>query len=180
METKRDVQDFFDVEYLDYARYVVENRAIPSVIDGFKPTHRKIIHAANNVWKTGNEKPMKVFQLAGVVASTTFYHHGNCLDGDTRVHLEDMTTISLNEWVQNFPDKSMKILAWCEKSNKLVFDLSSPPFKGQMSYEEISIELENGDTIKCTPDHLLLLENGNWIEAQYLTELHTLKSFDNM
>lgn len=77
METKREVQDFFNIEYLDYAKYVVENRAIPSVIDGFKPTHRKIIHAANNVWKTGNEKPMKVFQLAGVVASTTFYHHGN-------------------------------------------------------------------------------------------------------
>jgi DNA topoisomerase-2 len=76
-ENKREVRDFFNTEYLDYAKYVVENRAIPSVIDGFKPTQRKIIHAANKVWKTGGEKPMKVFQLAGVVASTTFYHHGN-------------------------------------------------------------------------------------------------------
>ena len=76
-ENKREVRDFFNTEYLDYAKYVVENRAIPSVIDGFKPTQRKIIHAANRVWKTGGEKPMKVFQLAGVVASTTFYHHGN-------------------------------------------------------------------------------------------------------
>jgi len=82
IENKRDVQDFFDTEYLDYAKYVVENRAIPSVIDGFKPTQRKVIYAANNVWKTGNEKPMKIFQLAGVVASTTFYHHGSSsLDG---------------------------------------------------------------------------------------------------
>lgn len=78
IEKKREVRDFFDTEYLDYAKYVVESRAIPSVIDGFKPTQRKIIHAAaNKVWKTGGEKPMKVFQLAGVVASTTFYHHGN-------------------------------------------------------------------------------------------------------
>jgi DNA topoisomerase-2 len=76
-EKKREVRDFFDTEYLDYAKYVVESRAIPSVIDGFKPTQRKIIHAANKVWRTGSEKPMKVFQLAGVVASTTFYHHGN-------------------------------------------------------------------------------------------------------
>jgi DNA topoisomerase-2 len=47
------------------------------VIDGFKPTQRKVAHAANKVWKTGNEKPLKVFQLAGTVAATTFYHHGN-------------------------------------------------------------------------------------------------------
>jgi DNA topoisomerase-2 len=76
-EKRREVEDFFNTEYLDYAKYVVENRAIPSVIDGFKPTQRKIAHAANRVWKTGSEKPMKVFQLAGIVASTTFYHHGN-------------------------------------------------------------------------------------------------------
>lgn len=71
------IDQFFDEEYLGYAKYVVENRAIPSVIDGFKPTQRKIIHAANKVWKSGNEKPLKVFQLAGTVAATTFYHHGN-------------------------------------------------------------------------------------------------------
>jgi DNA topoisomerase-2 len=81
-EKKREVQDFFDNEYLGYAKYVVENRAIPSVIDGFKPTQRKIIHAANRTWRTGNEKAMKVFQLSGIVASTTFYHHGSgSLDG---------------------------------------------------------------------------------------------------
>lgn len=74
---RRKIQDFFDNEYLNYAKYVVENRAIPSVIDGFKPTQRKVAHAANRVWKTGKEKPLKVFQLAGTVAATTFYHHGN-------------------------------------------------------------------------------------------------------
>jgi len=74
---KRTVEDFFDKEYLDYAKYVVESRAIPSVIDGLKPSQRKIIYAANKIWKTGNEKPMKLFQLAGNVAATTMYHHGN-------------------------------------------------------------------------------------------------------
>lgn len=75
--TVRTVKDFFDHEYRDYALYVVENRAIPSVIDGLKPSQRKIVHTANMVWKTGKEKPMKLFQLAGSVAAKTFYHHGN-------------------------------------------------------------------------------------------------------
>ena len=77
---KRKAQSFFDVEYLDYARYVVENRAIPSLVDGFKPSQRKIAYAANKLWKTGKEKPMKVFQLGGQAAAISFFHHGS-LDG---------------------------------------------------------------------------------------------------
>lgn len=86
---ERSVEDFFDNEYLNFAVYVVRQRAIPSVIDGFKPTQRKAAHAANKVWKKGTEKPLKVFQLAGTVAATTFYHHGNaslesCIIGMTQ------------------------------------------------------------------------------------------------
>jgi len=77
MNTKRTVTSFFDKEYLEYAKYVVENRAIPSCIDGLKPTQRKIVHVANKIWKSGNEKPMKLFQLAGRVAAEAYYHHGN-------------------------------------------------------------------------------------------------------
>lgn len=74
---KRTVTSFFDNEYLEYAQYVVSSRAIPSCIDGLKPTQRKIIYVANKIWKTGNEKPMKLFQLGGRVAADSFYHHGN-------------------------------------------------------------------------------------------------------
>ncbi len=74
---KRTVTSFFDKEYLEYAKYVVSNRAIPHCIDGLKPTQRKIIFVANKIWKTGNEKPMKLFQLGGRVAADSFYHHGS-------------------------------------------------------------------------------------------------------
>lgn len=71
------VTDYLDTDYKEYAIYVVEERAIPSVIDGFKPTQRKVIFVANKVWKNGSEKPMKIFQLAGRVAADAFYHHGD-------------------------------------------------------------------------------------------------------
>jgi DNA topoisomerase-2 len=74
---KRTVTSFFDKEYLEYAKYVVTQRAIPSCIDGLKPTQRKVIYVANKIWKTGNEKPMKLFQLAGRVAADSYYHHGD-------------------------------------------------------------------------------------------------------
>ena len=72
----RQIDDFFDNELRNYAIYTIENRAIPSAIDGFKPSQRKIAFVANRVFKSGNEKPLKVFQLAGRVASEAFYHHG--------------------------------------------------------------------------------------------------------
>lgn len=77
MLTSKTISEFLSQEYKDFSLYTIENRAIPSVIDGFKPTHRKIIFISNQIWKSGNEKPLKVFQLAGKVASDAFYHHGN-------------------------------------------------------------------------------------------------------
>ncbi len=74
---EKTISEFLSQEYKEFALYTLESRAIPSVIDGFKPTQRKIINAATQVWKTGSEKPLKVFQLSGIIASTQFYHHGN-------------------------------------------------------------------------------------------------------
>jgi DNA gyrase/topoisomerase IV subunit A len=77
MMAEKSISEFLSDEYKEFAMYVIEGRAIPSVIDGFKPTQRKIIHISNGIWKTGNEKALKVFQLSGKVASDCFYHHGD-------------------------------------------------------------------------------------------------------
>ena len=54
MEIKRTVTDFFDKEYLEYAKYVVENRAIPHVIDGLKPTQSKVVYVLSDYPKILN------------------------------------------------------------------------------------------------------------------------------
>ena len=77
MMVEKTISEFLSSEYKEFAMYVIEGRAIPSVIDGFKPTQRKIIHISNQTWKTGSEKTLKVFQLSGKVASDCYYHHGD-------------------------------------------------------------------------------------------------------
>lgn len=77
MTREKSITEFLSEEYKEFAMYTIQNRAIPSVIDGFKPSQRKVIHVSNQIWKSGNEKTLKVFQLAGKVASDAFYHHGN-------------------------------------------------------------------------------------------------------
>ena len=76
MNTKN-VSDFLNTEVKEYSVDVIENRAIPSVIDGLKPTARKVVYIADKIWKTGNEKPMKVFQFVGKMAADAYYHHGD-------------------------------------------------------------------------------------------------------
>jgi DNA topoisomerase-2 len=71
------VTEYLDQDYAMYGMYTLENRAIPSVIDGFKPTARKIIFIADKVWRSGNEKPLKIFQLGGKIAADAHYHHGD-------------------------------------------------------------------------------------------------------
>ena len=71
------ITSFLDTHYKEYSLYTIEDRALPSVIDGLKPVGRKVIHISEKVWKTGNEKAMKVFQLSGKVASDAYYHHGS-------------------------------------------------------------------------------------------------------
>lgn len=84
---EKSITEFLESEYKDFAMYSIENRAIPSVIDGFKPGQRKIIFVSNQIWKTGNEKVLKVFQLAGSVANLAYYHHGNVSLENTIVNM---------------------------------------------------------------------------------------------
>lgn len=76
MRTKK-VTDFLNTEVREYSMDVIENRAIPSVIDGLKPTARKCVYIADKIWRTGNEKSMKVFQFVGKMAADAYYHHGD-------------------------------------------------------------------------------------------------------
>ena len=78
MKTKtKTITEFLNRDIKEYAMDVIENRAIPSVIDGLKPTSRKVVYVANKIWKNGTEKSMKVFQLSGTMSATAFDHHGD-------------------------------------------------------------------------------------------------------
>lgn len=52
-------------------------RSIPSCIDGLKPSQRKILYTLFSLPVSQSRKQMKVFQLGGLVAKTSNYHHGD-------------------------------------------------------------------------------------------------------
>jgi len=90
-ETK--LTSFLDNEYLKYAMHTLENRAIPSFIDGFKPIQRKIFFTSlNNIKKTSN----KVSTLAGKVISEAMYHNGN-------ISCEEAIVLMTQDFKNNIP-----------------------------------------------------------------------------
>lgn len=72
----RDISDFLNKDYREYAHYVIQTRALPSLIDGFKIGARKIMHAAfHGSMKNGSE--VKNLNLVGDVYNLTLYMHGD-------------------------------------------------------------------------------------------------------
>lgn len=91
------INDFLNNDYKDYALYTIENRAIPSVIDGLKPVQRKILACSVKLWKgVSGEKTKKIFQLAGSTAADYKYHHGDA-------SLQDAITGMAQTFKNNLP-----------------------------------------------------------------------------
>jgi len=71
-------QDWF----LDYASYVILERAVPAIEDGLKPVQRRILHAMKSV------DDGKYNKVANIVGQTMQYHpHGDASIGDALVQL---------------------------------------------------------------------------------------------
>jgi DNA gyrase subunit A len=174
---EKSISQYCNEDYLEYAMYVVEDRAIPSVIDGLKPTQRKIIFVANRVWKTGNEKPLKIFQLSGRIASEAMYHHGDCLDENTLILLEDNSYITIKKWIEKYPNDKLNVVAYDEDNKKFVIAEGCFPRLGQVTTIEYEIEVENGEIFKCTSNHPFLLKNGKWKVAEELSEDDDIMSY---
>lgn len=68
--------------FLDYASYVILERAVPYVDDGLKPVQRRILHAMN-VMDDG-----RFNKVANIIGQTMQYHpHGDASIGDALVQL---------------------------------------------------------------------------------------------
>jgi len=72
--------DLIDSNFLQYASYVICERAIPNVADGLKPVQRRILHALKE------KDDGRFIKVANVVGHTMQYHpHGDASIGDALV-----------------------------------------------------------------------------------------------
>ena len=68
------INSFINEEMIHFSNY--DNvRSIPSIVDGFKPSNRKVFFGISKK-NLGNNEEIKVAQLSAYVAEVSAYHHG--------------------------------------------------------------------------------------------------------
>lgn len=108
----RTVSDVIDNEYREYAMYVLESRAIPSAIDGFKMVHRKLVYSMLNEY---SGKKVKLADLSGI--SKLGYHHG-----ETSAAAAAITITA--DWNNNCP----VFIGYGNFGSRLVTDAAAPRY----------------------------------------------------
>ncbi|UNI74924.1 DNA topoisomerase II medium subunit [Acinetobacter phage AB-Navy97] len=93
--TERELTDIVNHEAKAYAMYTVENRAIPNMIDGFKPVQRFMIYRAIQLAKGNKDKMHKLASVAGGVADAGYHHGENSA--------QEAGALMANTWNNNFP-----------------------------------------------------------------------------
>ncbi|MGD9900104.1 MAG: DNA gyrase/topoisomerase IV subunit A [Calditrichaceae bacterium] len=91
----RHVADLYSSWFLDYASYVILERAVPAVEDGLKPVQRRILHSMK-VMDDG-----RFNKAANIIGHTMQYHpHGDMAIGDALVNLgqKDLLIETQGNW----------------------------------------------------------------------------------
>ncbi|MEM0933369.1 MAG: DNA gyrase/topoisomerase IV subunit A, partial [Bacteroidota bacterium] len=94
-ETLTRVTGMYKDWFLDYASYVILERAVPAIEDGFKPVQRRIMHALKELDDGRYNK------VANVVGHTMQYHpHGDASIADAMVQLgqKDLLIDTQGNW----------------------------------------------------------------------------------
>ena len=81
-DKKHHLTGMYQSWFLDYASYVILERAVPHIEDGLKPVQRRILHSMNEL------EDGRYNKVANVVGNTMKYHpHGDASIGDALVQL---------------------------------------------------------------------------------------------
>jgi topoisomerase-4 subunit A len=76
------LKGMYEDYFLDYASYVILERAVPSIGDGLKPVQRRILHAMREMHDGRYHK------VANIIGQTMQYHpHGDAAIGDALVNM---------------------------------------------------------------------------------------------
>ena len=92
------VEDMYKDYFLDYASYVILERAIPTSQDGLKPVQRRILHSMF-LMNDG-----RFHKVANVIGQTMQFHpHGDAAIGDALVHIgqKDLLIDCQGNWGDN-------------------------------------------------------------------------------
>ena len=86
------IEEQMKTAYIDYSMSVIVGRALPDVRDGFKPVHRRVLYAMNELGNNSNKPYKKSARIVGEVMGK-YHPHGDASIYDTVVRLAQEWTM---------------------------------------------------------------------------------------
>jgi len=80
------IEEHMKMAYIDYSMSVIVGRALPDVRDGFKPVHRRVLYAMNELGNNSNKPFKKSARIVGEVMGK-YHPHGDKSIYDTMVRM---------------------------------------------------------------------------------------------
>ncbi|KKR35159.1 MAG: gyrase subunit A protein [Candidatus Magasanikbacteria bacterium GW2011_GWA2_40_10] len=187
--------------YLEYAMSVIVSRALPDVRDGLKPVHRRVLYA---MWDIGLRHTAKFRKSAHVIGEVMAKYHphgdasiydamvrmaqdfsmryplvhgqGNfgCFTKDTRVKLTDGRNLSFGDLIKEYNNGKKNFTYTVNDAGLISIAEIKHPRLTRKNAEIMKVILDNGEEIRCTPNHLFMMRDGSYKEAQNLSANESL------
>ena len=141
--------------FLDYASYVILERAVPAIEDGLKPVQRRILHAMKQM------DDGRYHKVANIIGQTMQYHpHGDAAIGDALVKLgqRDLLIDPQGNWGDNRTGDSAAASRYIEaRLTKFALDVA---FNAQTTDWQISYDGRKKEPITLPMKFPLVLSQG--------------------
>lgn len=101
---------------------------------------------------------------------------GGCWTADTLIRLVDNRILTIKEVIEEYEQGKTNYIFGCTEDGTIKIEPILDGFLTKKDAQIVRLTLDNGKQIKCTPDHRIMLRDGSYKEAQYLTEEDSLMS----
>ncbi len=149
------LKGMFQEYFLDYASYVILERAVPAVDDGLKPVQRRILYSLKE------KDDGRYHKVANIIGHTMQYHpHGDAAIGDAMVHLgqKDLMIDCQGNWGDNRTGDRAAAPRYIEaRLTKFALDVA---FNAQTTEWQLSYDGRNKEPMNLPMKFPLLLAQG--------------------
>ncbi len=149
------INGMYENWFLDYASYVILERAVPHINDGLKPVQRRILHS---MWEKEDGRYNKVANIIG--HSMQYHPHGDASIGDAMVQLgqKDLLIDMQGNWGNIFTGDSAAAARYIEaRLSKFALDVV---FNEKTTEWQLSYDGRNREPVTLPVKFPLLLAQG--------------------
>lgn len=149
------INGLYENWFLDYASYVILDRAVPHINDGLKPVQRRILHSLKEM------DDGRFNKAANVIGNTMKYHpHGDASIGDAMVQIgqKDLLIDCQGNWGDPITGDSAAAARYIEaRLSKFANDVV---FNGDTTVWQLSYDGRNNEPVTLPVKFPLLLAQG--------------------